>query len=122
MEDKPPEFDFDALLRSTAVETYNKEGINELMLGDMVQGLARTSSLDALPPSVIHGGVVAPEFRYVNLHADVVVLPAIGNRPTNQPTNQIRYTTTNNNNITYRGHDAAYRVGMCLWEMYWRQL
>lgn len=63
--DKASELDFDALLRSTAVDTFGRDELHQVLLGDMAQGLARMSSLDSLPPSVIHGNSIAPEFRYV---------------------------------------------------------
>lgn len=62
--DKPSDLDFDALLRSTAVETYGREDVHGVLLGDMAQGLAQVSNLDSLPPSVILGNAIAPEYRY----------------------------------------------------------
>lgn len=65
--DKQPDLDFDALLRSTAAETFGRDDINQVLLGDMAQSLARTSSLEALPQSVFLGDAIAPEFRHVSL-------------------------------------------------------
>ena len=58
------ELDWDALLRSTATETLENDEFNNILMGDLAQGLARTSSLDLLPSGIIEGDVLAPDIKY----------------------------------------------------------